>query len=53
MDIVTPKDGQVSELQVLKSNAGYYVGTTYYDSEMQGWFPYDRQSDYYIYKRYE
>ena len=31
-------------LQVLKSAAGYYVGRLYYDQEMNGWFPYSRES---------
>jgi hypothetical protein len=30
--------------QVLKSAAGYYIGDLYYDHEMEGWFPYSRDS---------
>ena len=37
----------ISQLQVLKSNAGYYLGRTYHDHEINAWLPYDRQSDYF------
>lgn len=33
--------------QVLKSAAGYYIGSLYYDEEMQGYYPYDRDSGCY------
>lgn len=41
---------QISELKVLKSAAGYYIGYLYYDQDMKGWFPYDRLSGYYVTK---
>ena len=35
-------------LQVLKSNAGYYIGSLYYDNELKMWLPYMRDSlEYY------
>lgn len=33
-------------LQILKSAAGYYLGRLYYDKEMEGWFPYSRDTNY-------
>lgn len=39
--------------QVLKSAAGYYIGSLYYDEEMGGWFPEDRISMYYYGTREE
>jgi len=33
-------------IQVLKSAAGYYLGTLYYDEEMEGWFPNSRDTGY-------
>ena len=37
----------VSELKVLHTPAGWYVGRTCYDEECQVNFPYDRTSDYF------
>ena len=37
---------KISELHVMKSAAGYYLGYTYFDEECQCWFPYDRESHY-------
>lgn len=34
----------VSEVQVLHSNAGYYIGREYLDSDFDVWMPYDRLS---------
>jgi len=31
---------------VLVSNAGYYVGTLYWDEDMNAWFPYERMTEY-------
>jgi len=43
-----PANNVVSELMVCQSNAGYYIGTLQYDSEVDHWFPYSRDSlDYY------
>lgn len=39
-----------TELQVLKSPAGYYIGTLYWDAEMKFWDAGSRDSDYYITK---
>tara|TARA_R110000824_G_scaffold80900_1_gene203275 strand:+ start:280 stop:474 length:195 start_codon:yes stop_codon:yes gene_type:complete len=37
-----------TELKVCKSNAGYYIGTEYYDEEMGMYIPNSRDSeDYY------
>lgn len=47
MDIDTDNRDAISDHQVLQSNAGYYVGTLYFDSEMNGWFPNSRVSDYF------
>lgn len=41
-----PKQDIVSPTMVLKSAAGYYVGTLYWDADMNGWFPYSRDTDY-------
>ena len=41
---------QISELKVLKSNAGFYIGRLCNDPELsvkECVFPYDRQSGYY------
>ena len=43
---------KVSELQTMKSAAGWYAGTAYWDEEMGGWFPNSRESGYY-YTRWE
>ena len=37
---------KISELQVMQSAAGYYLGHTYYDEEMEGWFPWSRETEY-------
>ena len=42
-----PKN-QVSEVKVMKSNAGYYAGRTCFDAEMRCFVPFDRQSAYYL-----
>lgn len=31
---------------VMRSAAGWYIGHLYWDEEMQGWFPWSRQTDY-------
>ena len=36
----------VSHQMVLESNAGFYVGTLYWDKEMEGWFPHSRDTPY-------
>ena len=38
---------KISEYKVMKSPAGYYVGTEYYDDDFNDWLPYSRNSDYY------
>jgi len=38
--------GEISDLQVMQSGAGFYVGHSYWDIKMQGWFPWSRESDY-------
>lgn len=38
---------KVSEVQVLHSNAGYYIGTLYWDDQIQAWLPYERLSEWY------
>lgn len=35
------------ELQVLKSNAGFYIGTLYYDEEWDCYFPNSRETHYF------
>ena len=42
-----PQDGEVSSLVTMASAAGWYVGHVYYDAEMKGWLPFDRQSHYF------
>jgi hypothetical protein len=44
---------KISEIQVLRSNAGYYIGRTYFDEETGCWFPYDRLSEGYYSTRQE
>jgi len=46
---MSDKTEEISELQVLKSAAGYYVGRTYRSNEETGgaWFPYSRDSQYF------
>lgn len=41
----------ISPLNVLRSQAGYYIGSTYFDQEIRSWLPYSRVSAYY--RRYE
>ena len=36
----------ISMLKVMRSAAGFYLGHSYYDQELEGDFPYDRQTDY-------
>jgi hypothetical protein len=37
---------QISELQPMKSGAGWYAGTLYLNEEFNCWLPYDRESHY-------
>ena len=37
---------QISELKVMKSNAGYYLGHSYHDEEIGYDLPYSRETDY-------
>ena len=37
----------ISEIKILKSAAGYYIGYLYFDTDMRVWLPYDRLSNYY------
>lgn len=37
---------KVSDRQVLSSAAGWYIGRTYYDDDMQCELPWSRESDY-------
>ncbi len=41
------KNGGYSQLCVLKSAAGYYLGELYYDIDFKFWSPGSRSSDYY------
>jgi hypothetical protein len=41
---------KISEVKVLKSAAGYYIGHLYLDNDMKVWLPYDRLSGYYVTK---
>ena len=36
----------LSEYKLLTSPGGNYVGRLYFDQEMNGWFPYSRDTDY-------
>ncbi len=36
----------ISDLHVMKSAAGYYLGHSYYDEECYSYLPYSRQSEY-------
>jgi hypothetical protein len=38
---------QVTEIKVLKSNAGFYIGRECLDDDMSVYIPYDRLSGYY------
>jgi Uri superfamily endonuclease len=52
MDIdVDDSNIEISDHQVLQSNVGYYVGTLYFDSEMNEWFPDLRISHYFKSKK--
>jgi hypothetical protein len=42
-----PNKDRYSELKVLKSPAGYYVGTLYFDAEYEMWEPGSRDSGYF------
>lgn len=44
------EEEQISEVKVLKSAAGYYIGHLYFDTDMKVWLPYDRLSGYYATK---
>lgn len=49
-EITLTPDGaldEVSELKVLHSNAGYYIGREYKEPEQLYWMPYSRDSGYY------
>lgn len=46
-DILAPKDGEICLPKVCKSNAGYYIGTEYWDAEVGAWLPNERLSSYY------
>jgi hypothetical protein len=37
----------ISNLQVMKSAAGHYIGRSYFDSEIGAELPYSRESGYY------
>lgn len=37
----------ISELQVLHSAAGYYIGDEYYDEDIHCWLPWSRRSQEY------
>jgi len=38
---------KVTDAQVLRSAAGWYIGALYWDEEMTGWYPWDRYSSGY------
>lgn len=44
---------KTSELKVLKSAAGYYIGRQYFDIEINGWLPYSRESQEYYQTEYQ
>jgi hypothetical protein len=44
------EEDQISEVKILKSVAGYYIGYLYFDKDMNAWLPYDRISGYYVTK---
>lgn len=37
----------LTELKILKSNAGFYIGREYFDEEIGRYLPYSRESDYF------
>lgn len=39
--------GRISEYEIMRSNAGYYVGNYYFDEEADTWFPNERVSGYF------
>lgn len=39
--------GKISELKIMRSAAGYYLGHEYWDLELEAWLPYSRDSIYY------
>ena len=41
---------KISELKILKSNAGFYIGRTYTDEELDVELPYSRESSYFLHK---
>lgn len=41
-----PVHEEISKPCVMCSAAGWYIGLTYYDAELKGWFPYDRLTFY-------
>ena len=47
------EEGQISDVMVLRSAAGFYIGTAYWDKELHGvWLPNERLSFGY-YRTYE
>lgn len=44
---MTIADTSVTPLEVCQSNAGFYVGTKYYDKECGSYFPNSRESQEY------
>lgn len=38
---------KITQLKVMQSAAGYYVGREYYDEEIGCWLPYSRNSEYF------
>jgi len=42
---LVPEPGDiVSDLMILRSGAGFYLGTQCYDPEVEAWVPYTRES---------
>lgn len=41
-----PQDQQISDLKILKSAAGYYIGREQYQKDLQASIPYNRLTDY-------
>jgi hypothetical protein len=46
-DLEVVEDGTVSDVQIMRSNAGYYIGTEYYEADFGTWFPHNRLSGYF------
>ncbi|MHA2039148.1 MAG: hypothetical protein ACW98X_22200 [Promethearchaeota archaeon] len=42
-----PEINQVSDFKVMKSNAGFYIGRTEYQFDIDAEFPYSRDSQYF------